>query len=74
MILTIENKHLSHGIHDHNHGLAYIINAVDIIKRLKENNNLSDGDFDKYLQLIIDGKNKCRESMDYIYNHTDKLG
>jgi hypothetical protein len=77
---TKEGKILSYGIHDHSHGLSYISNGIAIIKRRIENKSLiitgtdeAIDDFNYYLDFILKGKTKCKESIDYIYSESKKL-
>lgn len=71
---TEEGKILSHGIHEHSNGQSLIINSVSIMKRLIENGNIRiEGEdsniemFTKSLDLIIKGKERNKEAIDYIY-------
>lgn len=71
---TEEGKILMHGIHDHSHGLQYINSALSIIGRTLE----SEGELDveelkKDLELIEKGRDKCKDSIDYIYKEIKEL-
>lgn len=71
---TEEGKILAHGIHEHSRGMSYIINSVAIIKALMMNGSIKfEGDddslaqFNKYLELILEGKKVSKDSIDFIY-------
>lgn len=70
---TPEGKILSYGIHEHNSGSSYISSAVKIIQRminigLIQANEEYMKDLLDQLDIILKGKEKQKESIDYIYS------
>jgi hypothetical protein len=70
---TDSGKIFNYVIHEHNSGLGYIANAKAQIDYLIKNNNINFADkesekrFIHLLSLIIKGKEKCKEAVDYCY-------
>ncbi len=64
---TQVGKVLAHGIHEHNSGMGFIISAVNLINLEHENGTLTTEMLEKYLDIIIKGKIKSTEGIDYIY-------
>lgn len=65
---TEEGKILSHGIHEHSSGLGMIINELNYIELLTKKEKITKNDYEISFNRIKDGRNKCKEAMDYIYN------
>lgn len=68
-------KIFNYGIHEHNSGLGYISSSKHYIQYCIDNklleitfkdDKIKEG-FNNSLERIINGKNKCKESLDYIY-------
>ena len=59
---------LLHGMHDHGHGLSLISNYISLIRRKLEKENLLNGELLKYLEGLSKGKDRCKESADYMWN------
>lgn len=71
---TEEGKILMHGIHDHSHGLQYINSALNVIMRTIEyEEELDVEQLKKDLELIERGRDRCKESIDYIYKELKEL-
>jgi hydrogenase maturation factor HypE len=71
---TEEGKIIMHGIHEHAHGLQYINSALNIIKRTIESDEPIDlEELKKDLELIERGREKCKESIDYVYKKLKEL-
>lgn len=64
---TESGKIMSHGVHEHNSGMGYIINAVSFISEEFDSGKLTKESLDKYLDIILKGKIKSQDGMDYIY-------
>ncbi len=58
---------LAHGIHEHNSGMGFIVSAVNLIKSEQESGTLTKEMLEKYLDIIIKGKDKSTNGIDYIY-------
>ena len=78
---TPEGKIMSYGIHEHNSGLGYIINNLRYIELLIEKGHIEIKgtdenymkDFNNSLTKIREGKEKCKDSMDYVYTKIKEL-
>jgi hypothetical protein len=84
---TPEGKIMSYGIHEHNGGLANINHSVEFIKKLIQEGKikikgtdeieiLNDKYIERFmasLERILDGKDKCRDSMDYVYTKLKEI-
>lgn len=73
-------KILSYAIHEHNSGLGYISNRITFIKDALNSSRVRlEGDKEyiniitKYFNDIIKAKEKCKKSVDYIYEEIKKL-
>lgn len=70
---TPVGKILGYGIHEHSSGIGLIKTSVALLKKMKENGNLTDDELTKYLDLIDKRSKKCVEAIDYIYTELKKL-
>lgn len=84
---TDRGKILSYGIHEHNSGLGHISNSVSYIKNQieqgtikivpnNENKRIAENDlknFNNCLDRILKGREKCKDSMDYVYEEVKKI-
>jgi len=65
---------LSHGVHDHNSGIAIIEGFIDILKYNTENDiQMTKEEILNYLSKIEKGTKRCTDSIDYIYKEIKTL-
>ncbi len=64
---------LAHGIHEHNSGMGFIVSAVNLIKSEHESGTLTNEILEKYLDIIIKGKDKSTDGIDYIYEQLKSI-
>lgn len=70
----MNKKVLDHAIHEHNSGLGYIANASYIISEIMKTKSIGEDNNEiiKQSDLIIRGKKKCQEAIDYLYTNIKK--
>jgi len=64
---TEVGKILAHGIHEQNSSLGQISSCVYLLKSEKENGDLTNEEFLKYMDMIESAIKKNKDGMDYIY-------
>lgn len=64
---TESGKIMGHGVHEHNSGMGFIINAVSFIRQEFDSGELTKENLDKYLDIILKGKKRSQDGIDYIY-------
>ncbi len=70
---TETGKIMGHAIHEHNSGMGYIVNAISFIKNEFKSGELTEEMLNKYLDIIVKGKEKSNTGMDYAYEKLKEI-